>query len=319
MRPTARWPSPAPLLRRGRPRDALAAIDEGARLRRRAGRGTGARSTSRRSAARRGSTSRGSTRPRACSAAALAARARAARDPVRIAAASLALARCLYLARPYAEADGGARRSRPIICRPAHACGTRLLAARIAVGPAATSTARCRWCSRRASRRRGDGDGRGQRRRRLTAAFVHLAVGDLDAVERDVVRVASAAARAAHDPLRAIRARLLQREADRGAADAARLRPRSLQRLRRVMTTAPPVAARAVGAVLGAARRRGDDAARDVVAQHVAATGLGALALVRGRIRRAPSRVARRRPIRSSTSSSRSCASARPRRTRRSC
>jgi hypothetical protein len=38
-----------------------------------------------------------------------------------------------------------------------------------------------------------------------TAAFVHLAVGDLDAVDRDVAE-STAAARAAHDPLRALKA-----------------------------------------------------------------------------------------------------------------
>src|SRR6185503_7894535 len=52
------------------------------------------------------------------------------------------------------------------------------------------------------------------------AALAHLAAGDLRAVEREVDRSVRAA-RAAHDPLRALKARLLAAEAQRRAGGSA--------------------------------------------------------------------------------------------------
>jgi DNA-binding NtrC family response regulator len=72
------------------------------------------------------------------------------------------------------------------------------------------------------------------------AAFAHLAVGDHDAVDRDVA-LAVDAARAAHDPLRALRARLLGAESARrwGRPGPARALLARLQRLG--AATLPPI------------------------------------------------------------------------------
>jgi hypothetical protein len=108
-----------------------------------------------------------------------------------------------------------------------------------------------------------------------TTALVHLAVGDLDAVERDVVQTI-ASARIAHDPLRAVRARLLRAETERRRGRPATAMAQ-LQRLRRVIATLPPTLRARWNLSLALAAGGADP--RDVVARHVAATGLGALAL----------------------------------------
>jgi DNA-binding NtrC family response regulator len=259
-----------PLLRRGRPRDALAAIDEGCQYARRSGRegvlldlatlnGEAWIDLARLDEAE---SVLGTTLTTA----------RAAGDPVRVAAASITLARCLYWRGQYADAAselGGPPAEMPTL-RVRHA----LLAARIAVGLLDVNRAMSRvlaaaeWAS-------VDGSAASKAAVNFTAAFVHLAVGDLDAVERDVSE-SIAAAHAAHDPLRGIRARLLRAEAERRrgrpAAAAAHL-----QRLRRVMATMPP-ALRARWE-LCSALARGDGDPKEVVARRVAATGLGALTL----------------------------------------
>jgi hypothetical protein len=73
----------------------------------------------------------------------------------------------------------------------------------------------------------------------FTAALVHLAVGDFDAVERDISE--SCAARAAHDPLRPSAA-LLRAEANR--ARPSRGCGRAMERLRRIRDTPPALRAR---------------------------------------------------------------------------
>jgi DNA-binding NtrC family response regulator len=105
------------------------------------------------------------------------------------------------------------------------------------------------------------------------SAFVHLAVGDLDAVERDV-STAISASRLAHDPLCAIRARLLLAEADRR-----RGRTATVNRLGRLTSvTTFPVTIRARGRLVRDLLAAGSDAPA-IVGRHVGATGLGALAL----------------------------------------
>jgi len=108
-------------------------------------------------------------------------------------------------------------------------------------------------------------------------AFAHLAVGDLDAVDRDVAGCLTAA-REARDPLRGIRARLLlaesaRRRGRRSAVDAL------LQRLNTLGGASVPPIVRARCAMLKdlAASAAPDD---DVVKRHVRATGLDALALL---------------------------------------
>src|SRR5207249_11018684 len=58
------------------------------------------------------------------------------------------------------------------------------------------------------------------------SAFVHVAVGDLDAADREIAASISAA-RAAHDPLRALRARLLRADVERRRGRAASSASRS--------------------------------------------------------------------------------------------
>src|SRR5262249_54917732 len=106
------------------------------------------------------------------------------------------------------------------------------------------------------------------------SAFAHLALGDLDACDRDVA-ASRAAARLAHDPLRAIRARLLAAEAERrrnkpGAA------VRVLQRITALHALPPIVSARVA---LLKDLTADDMVAADAVAKQIASTGLRALAL----------------------------------------
>src|SRR5262249_53133572 len=108
-----------------------------------------------------------------------------------------------------------------------------------------------------------------------SAAFVHLAVADWPAVDKDL-SAAIVAAREAHDPLRMMRARLLRAEAERrqGRRSSARA---ELEQLRRIVSTAPPIGrvrwqtARAVLA--------GPADAESIVARHAAASMFGALPL----------------------------------------
>jgi DNA-binding NtrC family response regulator len=108
------------------------------------------------------------------------------------------------------------------------------------------------------------------------SAFVHLAVGDRAALDRDT-RAAIAAARAAHDPLRALRARLIaaedaRRHGHRQPADLL------LARWRRVKGGLPPILAARVALLADLMASPHDTVV--VVKRHVATTGLAALALL---------------------------------------
>ena len=199
--------------------------------------------------------------------------ARAARDQVRGTTAAMALARCLFWRGHYADADAA------LGCVPDDAPGAvrarhSLLSARIAVGQRDAGRA-LSLVSEVCQRSLAEGDARLRAGAACTAAFVRLTLGDLDAVERDAAE-SIAAARAAHDPLQAVRARLLQAEAERrrgrSAAAAAHL-----QRLRRIIPTMP-VTVRARWELSKALSAAGAEHA-EILARHVAATGLGALAL----------------------------------------
>ena len=104
-------------------------------------------------------------------------------------------------------------------------------------------------------------------------AFAHLAAGDLRSVERDVDACVRAA-RIAHDPLRALKARHLAAEALRRASSGG-----SAERFRHLVERAHrvdlPVTIRARLALLSDLSRGLDDAVR----KQVAGTGLHALAL----------------------------------------
>jgi DNA-binding NtrC family response regulator len=198
--------------------------------------------------------------------------ARSLNDAPRAHALSLVLARCLAWRGRWADAAAAAGAPSADLAigpRVRHAA----LAARIAVGerdparamaltadilertrapqsPALTAAAAC------------------------AAAFVHLAVGDFDAVQRHAV-ASIAAARAGHDPLRAVRARLLLAEAERRRGRPAR----ALALLRRMglLAAALPPALRARWEMIAGLARGGDP--REVVTKHAAASGLDALAL----------------------------------------
>src|SRR5262249_34343645 len=96
-----------------------------------------------------------------------------------------------------------------------------------------------------------------------------------DAVEKDIA-AAIVAARGAHDPMRAIRARLLRAEAERRQGRVAAARAR-LEHLRRIGATAPAVVHAPWQA--GAARPATPADADPIGRGHVAASMLGALRL----------------------------------------
>ncbi len=108
------------------------------------------------------------------------------------------------------------------------------------------------------------------------AAFVHLAAGDLRAVAEDAT-VSIAAARRAHAPLVSIRVRLLLVEALRRSGRKAAA-TRLLARITRLRGTALPPILR-VRCDLLRDLISTTSSSEQVVARHVAATGVGALAL----------------------------------------
>jgi len=198
--------------------------------------------------------------------------ANAAGDCAQSAAASLSLARCLFWRGHYADAqtvlgalpDGmsatlGSRHSR--------------LAARIAVGQADLRSAMSTIADAK-QRYQGCGDPGTVAAIASTAAFVHLAVGDLDAVDRDVAE-STAAARAAHDPLRSLKARLLLVEAERRRGRIASAQAQ-LQRLTRIRAMLPPLL-RTQWDLLAATIAGAD--CRELLRRQIASTGLKALAL----------------------------------------
>ncbi len=206
-------------------------------------------------------------------AAALAA-ARAHEDSARADAASLALARSSYWRGRYGDADAALA---PVFTLPVMPVRRAVLTMRIAAGlgdlPRAMSLL-SEVSGRAADHAVGD-----RAHLASVAAFLHLVVGDLNAAEDDVSR-AIALAREAHDPMRAARARLLRVEVERrrGRTSAA---IDQLHRLRRVVATMPPIV-RARWDVAMALSAPGS-VLREVIARHVASTGLGALALYVGR------------------------------------
>lgn len=119
---------------------------------------------------------------------------------------------------------------------------------------------------------------------RCVAAFVHLTVDDRAAVARDVERCV-AAARAAHDPLRALRARLMAAEVERreGRADRAR---RLLTHVQALKPEAVPASIQVRIRLLRALLDDGDDP--DAPTRIGAATGFAAVTLFAERPRDLP-------------------------------
>jgi DNA-binding NtrC family response regulator/tetratricopeptide (TPR) repeat protein len=191
------------------------------------------------------------------------------------ASAALALARCRFWRGQYAEADavltayGETPQDEPTIVR-LHAMRARIAVGRLEFASAIASAAEA---VRRAA---SIADPALIAEAACASGFAHLAVSDLAALERDVT-VCLAAAKAARDPLRAFRARLMLAEQFRRAGR----RAEALD----VMSVLNRLASAGVPPVL----RKRHDLARDllsatavtsdVVARHVAAAGLPALAL----------------------------------------
>jgi DNA-binding NtrC family response regulator len=191
------------------------------------------------------------------------------------ASAALALARCRFWRGRYAEADavlaayGEAPQDEPTIVR-LHAMRARIAVGRLEFARAIASAAEA------VRRAESIADPALIAEATCASGFAHLAVSDLAALERDVT-VCLAAAKAARDPLRAFRARLMLAEQFRRAGR----RAEALEVMR--------VLNRLASAGLPPVLRRRHDLARDLlsataatsdlVARHVAAAGLPALAL----------------------------------------
>ena len=196
--------------------------------------------------------------------------ARALADPERVAAAALTVARGAYWRGEYASAEA-VLTSAPDV--ETTCVRRRLLASRLAVGLGDLNRAMSLVTQVSADTAAGDAGTRAAVA--SVTALVHLAAGDVNAVERDLAEVI-ALARTARDPQRITRARLLSAEVDRGRGRPA-IALAHLQRLARLVKTAPPIVRARWD--LAKALSAPDRAARDVVAKHVQGTGLAALAL----------------------------------------
>ena len=201
--------------------------------------------------------------------------ARSNADTLRAALATLALARCLFWRGRYADADQALTPFMKAALPGCTAARFAVMVSRVAVGMrdyghAVSSAADA------VGRARAIGDARLSAEAACAAAFAHLAVGDVDAVERDAAACV-ADARTARDPLRAIRARLILAE----QARRSNRRPMAAAVLRRLKNIAP-------GSLPPIVRARCDllddllsapTPAPAIAARHVAATGLTALML----------------------------------------
>ncbi|HEY2150236.1 MAG TPA: sigma-54 dependent transcriptional regulator [Vicinamibacterales bacterium] len=200
--------------------------------------------------------------------------ARAARDHECAARAGVSLARCLFWRGRYADADvalSAIGDKDAVAIRSRHA----RQAARIAIGLRDVGRAMT-LITGACEQARAIADPALVAAASCTAAFVHLAVGDLDAAARDVDECRTAA-RAAHDPLRAVRAVLLLCEIERRRGSPSAVAAQ-VRRLVRIGQTLPPILrARAdlAGLVMS-----GDPNPVGLVQRRAAATGLDALSLL---------------------------------------
>jgi len=196
--------------------------------------------------------------------------ARAANVASAIADASSALARCLFWRGRYGEADAVL----DVATAPDDDRAVRLdvLRSRVALGRGDIGAGMSQASSAR-DRAERDGDPAIVARALHAMAFAHLAAGDCRNVDRDV-DLCIKAARTAHDPLRALKARHLAAEARRRAIGRG-----STEHLRHLLERAGrvdlPATIRARLALLSDLSRGVEDAVR----RQVAATGLKGLAL----------------------------------------
>ena len=202
--------------------------------------------------------------------------ARSNADTARVALATLALARCLFWRGRYADADQALTPLMNAALSDCTAVRLTVMASRVAVGMrdygrAVSSAADA------VGRAQAIGDARLSAEAACGAAFAHLAVGDVDAVERDLTACV-AAARTARDPLRAIRARLILAE----QARRSNRRPTAAALLHRLKNVAPgslPPIVHARCDLLNDLLSAPTTPTPAIAARHVAATGLTALML----------------------------------------
>src|SRR5205823_14585469 len=203
---------------------------------------------------------------------AAAAAARASNDRARLTRVNAALARALFWRGKYADAEV-ALGALPEVTNPTATCRHASLAARIAVGR--RDTARAMTLAALGGEHAREGGAGDRALAAYTAAFVRLSVNDFDAVQRDA-SASILAARLAHDPLRALRARLLRAEADRRRGRNA-TSVGQLSRLKRLSVTMPPII-RLQWELLTALAAGVDPTT--ILRRHRAASGLGALELL---------------------------------------
>jgi len=199
--------------------------------------------------------------------------AKSADDHIRVVSSSLALARCQFWRGRFDEADALLSSLDPAQTSPPHAVRLALGISRAAVGRGDLGRAVARAAEALVSAERQNHAGLvGEAACGL--AFAHLSVGDHSAVERDL-SACIRAARAARDPLRALRARLLAAESARrqGRKQPATVLLRRVGKLSAV-TLAPTLRARC--ALLADML---SSPSPDVVRRHVSESGLPALAL----------------------------------------
>ena len=201
--------------------------------------------------------------------------ARSGHDQARVALALTALARALFWQARYDEAEQALRSIDEIRSSEEAALGVSSIAVATAVGTRNLDLAVTRGTAA-VARAEQAGEPHLLADAAYGAAFAHLAVGDVGAVERDVA-ICVRAARASHEPLLAARGRLIMVEALRrsGRRSAA---TRLLDRVSRVGSAMlPPIVRYRAG--LLQELLSSDDPAQEIVARHVASTGLGALGL----------------------------------------
>jgi DNA-binding NtrC family response regulator/tetratricopeptide (TPR) repeat protein len=263
----------AMLLRRGRVRDAQAILDSAADYARRGG--DVARLIDIAILGGVALTDLARTDEAETALAAAVAAARSGQDESRAALALTALARALFWQARYEEAEQALRSSGDL--RSGEAAGRRVSSIGVAT---AVGTRKLDLAVSRGSGAVLHAERTGEplllADAAYGAAFAHLAVGDVAAVERDVA-VCVTAARAAHEPLLAARGRLILVEALRrsGRRSAA---TRLLGRINRAGAAMLPPIVRARGDLLRELLSS-DAPVHEIVSRHVASTGLFALAL----------------------------------------
>jgi DNA-binding NtrC family response regulator len=192
-----------------------------------------------------------------------------------LAGASLAMARGLFWRGRYADAAAALSVLATVEATDAVTIRAALAMSRIAIG--LRDYPRALACAGDA-RQRANATGNPEFMAAVacTAAFAHLAVNDLDAVEREVA-ASVGLARAARAPLRAIRARVLQVEMERRLGRRARAAG-TVQRLTRLGSGSLPPIVRARLAYLVDLLKT-DAAIEEITMRHTRTTGLRALAL----------------------------------------